>query len=179
MIGFTNFFAESAPKSITGWTPPAEYSNYSSNCSFCNVSVQNGFNVLWENEDFVAFMDRSPACEHHFQVVPKKHISSVKQLGKSDVELLNGMFNVGNQLLDGLAIVGPMRKMGFHISPFNSIDHLHLHVQALPYKSILRRCKYPIASGFGWFRKGFSWFVEIHQAILILQEGRKVGVFPC
>jgi len=27
--------------------------------------------------------------------------------------------------------------------------------------------------------KGFNWFVEVDQAIEILQQGKTIGVFPC
>lgn len=70
-------------------------------------------------------------------------------------------------------------RMGFHIPPFNSVNHLHLHVQALPYLSRLRQLKYPVAKGFGTFDKGLSWFSEVGQTIRILEKGSSVGTFPC
>ncbi|KAJ4464934.1 HIT-like protein [Lentinula aciculospora] len=166
-------------KGLSQHLPVAEDSTYDPSCAFCNVSVENGFDVRWEDSQLVAFRDRDPACEQHFQVIPKRHLSSVRQLGKSDVGLVKAMVNVGHQLLERLAIKRSMRKMGFHIPPFISVGHLHLHVQALPYKNFARKAKYPTARGFNSYQKGFTWFIEAHQTISIIQEGRRVGVLPC
>ncbi|KAJ7056856.1 oxalate decarboxylase [Mycena amicta] len=47
-------------------------------CPFCAVSADNGFTIIWEDSDFVAFKDRTPASEHHFQLIPKAHIVGSK-----------------------------------------------------------------------------------------------------
>lgn len=82
-------------------------------------------------------------------------------------------------MLDDLGSPPESRKLGFHIPPFNSVNHLHLHTQTLPYKSKLREAEYPVANGAVGKEKGFSWFVEVGQAVRILEGGGRVGVWPC
>ena len=70
-------------------------------------------------------------------------------------------------------------RMGFHIAPFHSVEHLHLHVHGLPYRSPWRAAKYPVIAGHGTLTKGFSWFVEIEQAIQIVKSRKAVQILPC
>lgn len=70
--------------------------------------------------------------------------------------------------------------MGFHIPPYISVGHLHLHAHALPFKNRLRAAKYPVrATAALGKHKGFSWFVDVDQAIGILESGRTVKILPC
>ncbi|KAH8822691.1 HIT-like protein [Flagelloscypha sp. PMI_526] len=148
-------------------------------CRFCGASRETGFEIVWECDDFVAFRDRTPASLHHIQLVPRIHIESVHSLGPDDAALVRTMKDIGTFILDSLNVPKPQQKMGFHIPPYISVKHLHLHIQALPYNSIIKSCKYPVFGAPPPFHKGFSWFVEVNQAIAILESGGKIGIWPC
>ncbi|RDB25869.1 Bifunctional adenosine 5'-phosphosulfate phosphorylase/adenylylsulfatase HINT4 [Hypsizygus marmoreus] len=185
------------PNAAQQGLPYTQTSSEPKSCIFCHVSAENGFKVMWEDESFIAFHDYRPAAQQHLQIIPRSHIgeyagtcpsgkestevssASIKHLTKSNVALLKSMEAIGHDLLDELDVSPSMRRMGFHIPPFNSVDHLHLHVHGLPYKSFAKRAKYPAVRGHGSCQKGFSWFVEVGQAIRILENGGRVGVLPC
>ncbi|PBK67836.1 HIT-like protein [Armillaria solidipes] len=150
---------------------------YVKSCVFCNVSKENGFNILWEDDKFIAFYDRDPACRHHVQLIPKAHIRMFVSPIPSDQ--LRNMADIGMVILGKLDVPKDMRKMGFHIPPFNSVSHLHLHLQGLPYKSFLRAAKYPVARAGKRHDKGFSYFVDVEQVIRILEKGHTVNISPC
>ncbi|KAF6756820.1 HIT-like protein [Ephemerocybe angulata] len=148
-------------------------------CVFCGIEKLPGKVILYEDDTFVAFEDIRPAAKHHFLVTPKKHVESVRSLKKENVPFLKDMESVGNKLMNKYNIPEDDRRMGFHIPPFNSVNHLHLHVHALPYTSTLKQKKYPIVNGSGLYHKGLVWFVEVGQAIRILESGRSIGIMPC
>ncbi|KAG1866153.1 HIT-like protein [Suillus subluteus] len=168
---------------IVGKPQPSHYQldNSQRSCIFCGAYSTNrsDFDIVWEDQEFVAFRDIRPSAQHHIQLIPKAHIESIRKLSQKDVNMLRRMEEIGHSILDTSNVPVSKRKMGFHIPPFNSVLHLHLHVQSLPYISLIYRLKYPFVRGFGSYQKGFSWFAEISQAIRILEKGHRVTVAPC
>ncbi|CDZ96604.1 HIT-like domain [Phaffia rhodozyma] len=69
-------------------------------------------------------------------------------------------------------------KLGFHIPPFTSVDHLHLHAFELPHKRLAN-----VEFKSTWLSKpklgkGWGWFVDIDQTIDILKSGQNVKIKP-
>ncbi|KZO89902.1 HIT-like protein [Calocera viscosa TUFC12733] len=146
-------------------------------CVFCDVRKEKGFNIVHETEDLIIFKDRSPAATEHLLVIPRHHLASVKALRKPDIPLVRKLEAAGADVLTTLGYAPSNQRFGFHIPPFNSINHLHLHAFGLPYRSRLNSWKFPIAVKVGG--KGLSWFVEIAQVYDILGKDGKVTVLPC
>ncbi|KAI0833398.1 HIT-like protein [Trametes gibbosa] len=148
-------------------------------CIFCDVSKENGFNIVWENENYTVFTDINPSSQHHLQIIPKTHIESVKSLDVSNVCMVREMLEIGHNILDSLDVPPHLQRLGFHIPPYISVTHLHMHAQALPYRSLMRRLKYPVVYGRNDQDKGFSWFIEAEQAIRVLEKGSQIRLLPC
>ncbi|KAI0729246.1 HIT-like protein [Fomitopsis betulina] len=148
-------------------------------CIFCGANRARGFNVVWEDSSYTVFTDRNPASTHHLLIIPKIHVDNVKSLTVNDVPTVRKMEEIGHHILDELNVPATSRRLGFHIPPFFSVNHLHMHVQGLPYRSAARALKYHVSSGKRGHDKGLSWFCEVAQAICILEKGGLIGILPC
>eukprot|EP00877_Chromochloris_zofingiensis_P011393 jgi/Chrzof1/6507/Cz18g13250.t1 len=138
-------------------------------CIFCNIvkdPTTHNTQVLYKDDQVVAFPDRSPAAARHLLVIPKQHVANVHTLSYEDIALVRHLLAVGNKLLQseldaGLAssqaqpsstagqhaATSQRFKFGFHKPPFRSVDHLHLHCFLLPHKWY-RECQY--VSSINW-----------------------------
>ncbi|CAM9001572.1 unnamed protein product [Rhodiola kirilowii] len=122
-------------------------------CLFCQIARSaTSTKLLYSDEKVAAFQDINPSALRHYLVIPVEHIATVRDLHRrtADYELVSHMLTVGQTLLHKDAPQSKYR-FGFHQPPFNSVDHLHLHCLALPYKPSWRHLKYISLGPFGGF----------------------------
>lgn len=104
-------------------------------CLFCDINARKEpGTIVHETDEMVVFRTVRPYTDSHLLVVPRAHVQSVSSLkGEKDAQMVQRMVDVGTQALEllqpGLAATA---TFCFHIPPFNSIDHLHLHAIGNP-----------------------------------------------
>lgn len=100
-------------------------------CVFCRIaSGKQEATIVFESDELVAFRDIRPAAEHHYLVIPRRHVVNAKHLHASDLQLVEKMLETGKTLLEERNMVGADASFGFHWPPFTMVQHLHLHVIA-------------------------------------------------
>ncbi|KAI9342865.1 hypothetical protein BDR26DRAFT_260317 [Obelidium mucronatum] len=166
--------------------------NHHGSCIFCGIAdnPEEKSRKVYEDDQFVAFHDINPSAKLHLLIVPKEHIANVMDLSSKHITLLREMKAIGHDILSKTYQI-PLRDhhLGFHVPPFNSINHLHLHVIARPFKNWVRSAKYPEYKGW-WlgdgsgknlltyiFGKGrwIRWWIEVGELIEALEEAQQRG----
>mmetsp|Transcript_3960 Transcript_3960/g.14592 ORF Transcript_3960/g.14592 Transcript_3960/m.14592 type:complete len:191 (+) Transcript_3960:141-713(+) len=138
-------------------------------CVFCaKFANADSSSFLYEDAELVVFRDWKPAATQHVLVIPKKHISSARALtGTEDAGLAKRMLDLGRRVIGENAAAETSDKkennnsdagdvktrFGFHLPPFNSVDHLHMHAFQLPFVPGWKERKYSVDS---WARFAFE-----------------------
>lgn len=100
-------------------------------CIFCQIAAGKiSSEILYQDEEVVAFRDINPQAPTHLLVIPKKHIPSLAHLPEAGSPLMAHMINIANQLAkregvfeSGYRLVINCGKEGGQLVP-----HLHLHI---------------------------------------------------
>lgn len=102
-----------------------------SDCIFCKiVNKEIPSQVLYEDEDILAFKDINPVAPVHVLVIPKKHIISINDLIDQDVRVIGSIFVVIKKLAAQLGIA----ESGYRVVANTGSDggqvvgHLHFHI---------------------------------------------------
>ncbi|XP_070704915.1 adenosine 5'-monophosphoramidase HINT3-like [Pempheris klunzingeri] len=101
-------------------------------CPFCQIANnQMDTEILLSDDELLCFRDMKPGAAHHYLVIPRTHISSCKALQGEHTPLVERMVEMGRSVLEKNKVrdLSDVR-MGFHLPPFSSVPHLHLHALA-------------------------------------------------
>jgi len=101
------------------------------NCLFCRiVNGEVPANIIYQDEDIIAFDDIYPKAPEHKLIIPRKHIATINDLSIEDMGLMGKMTLVAQKLAKDLNIA----ESGYRISINCNKDggqmiyHLHMHL---------------------------------------------------
>ena len=85
--------------------------------------------IVYEDEQCLAFRDVNPHAPVHVLVIPKREIASVDAIGDEDAALLGHLWLVLRNLAKDLELSGGYRVV-VNCGPDGgqSVDHLHFHL---------------------------------------------------
>lgn len=86
--------------------------------------------ILFENDSILAFRDINPQAPVHFLVIPKKEISTINDLDKSNISLLGEMLLVAKNIAksEGIDESGYRIVSNCNQDGQQTVFHIHLHV---------------------------------------------------
>ena len=100
-------------------------------CIFCKIIKKEiPSNIVYEDEEILAFRDINPVAPVHILVIPKKHLESVLELNKEDEQLVGKIYTVINKI----AKQEKIDEKGFRIvvncgeDGGQEVKHLHFHI---------------------------------------------------
>ena len=102
-----------------------------SDCLFCKISAgEIPADIVFQDDDVLAFRDLNPQAPTHFLVIPKKHISTINDIQDQDAELIGKMYLAAKQVAkdEGIDESGYRTVMNCNAGAGQTVFHIHLHV---------------------------------------------------
>ncbi|QQS20852.1 MAG: histidine triad nucleotide-binding protein [Candidatus Moraniibacteriota bacterium] len=86
--------------------------------------------IVYEDEQILAFRDIHPLAPVHILLIPKRHIPSINDLKPEDEELMGHLILVASRLAARLNISEKGYKLLFRVGKDGGqeIPHIHLHL---------------------------------------------------
>lgn len=157
-------------------------------CVFCRKIAGESVNgndgtFVFVDDEIVVFKDWRPAARRHYLVCPRDHVTSARALTPRDAGLARRMLQAGkNAIAADFPLTGADEKIkinknrqgaaaaaaavetrfGYHLPPFNSVDHLHMHAFALPFEPEWKERKYSVHP---WARFAFKPAEEVVEEL--------------
>ncbi len=102
-------------------------------CLFCKmIDGDIKPDIVYEDDDILAFNDISPQAPIHVLIIPKKHISTLNDTDESDIEVLGKLNRVAAKLAReyGFSEQGYRVVMNCNDAGGQAVYHIHLHLLA-------------------------------------------------
>ena len=100
-------------------------------CIFCQiVAGKIPSEIIYQDEELIAFRDINPQAPTHLLIIPRKHIPSLAQLSQAELPLMGRMVTVANKLAqeEGITETGYRLVVNYGEWGGQVVPHLHMHL---------------------------------------------------
>jgi histidine triad (HIT) family protein len=101
------------------------------NCIFCGIadgSIKS--QLVYEDEQVVAFKDLNPQAPTHLLIIPRKHIARLSEADEKDAALLGHILLVAKKLSKQFDLKDFRLITNNGKGAGQSVNHLHFHLMA-------------------------------------------------
>jgi histidine triad (HIT) family protein len=100
-------------------------------CIFCRIVAKEvASDIVYEDDEVVAFRDINPQAPVHVLVIPRKHIPTLNDATPEDQPLLGKLLLVAQQLAQKLQVADGGYRLVLNVNrgAGQSVFHIHLHL---------------------------------------------------
>ena len=100
-------------------------------CIFCRiVAGKLPADIVYQDDDFLAFRDIMPKAPTHILIIPKTHIISAAELTDAQQKLAGRLIIIAKNLAKKQGIAGKGYRLVINCGPEGGqvVPHLHLHL---------------------------------------------------
>lgn len=104
---------------------------YDPTCLFCRIiSREIPGEIVYEDDQVVAFRDKYPKAPTHILLVCREHIASLNEVGEDHAGLLAHIVLAAGRLARELGIAQEGYRLAVNVGPWGgqAIYHLHFHL---------------------------------------------------
>ncbi|KKQ21697.1 histidine triad nucleotide-binding protein [Candidatus Wolfebacteria bacterium RIFCSPLOWO2_01_FULL_38_11] len=98
-------------------------------CVFCKIiNKEIPAEIIYEDNEMIAFKDINPSAPLHYLIVPKEHIQSIMSLENNHGEIISKIIFTAKKVAEKAGLKG--YKLVFNVGREGGqiINHLHLHL---------------------------------------------------
>jgi len=100
-------------------------------CIFCKIIAKEiPSQVVYEDDDILAFRDINPMAPVHVLIVPKPHISSLQELNAGHAGLMSHMVLASGEIAKSEGVAEKGYRLAVNCGPDGGqlVPHLHMHL---------------------------------------------------
>lgn len=100
-------------------------------CMFCKMaSGEIEPDVVYQDDNVLAFRDINPQAPVHVLVIPRRHIATLNDVQPEDADLIGQMYLAAKQVAEqeGVAEQGYRTLINCNAEAGQSVFHVHLHL---------------------------------------------------